>query len=444
MSARQVLGRWDSVAISIGVVIGVGIFRVPQVVAGHLSSPDWILTAWLIGGIFSLLGALCYAELASRYPHSGGDYVYLKEAYGPVPAFLFAWSELLITRTGSVAAIALLFGEFSCSLAGLPASLTKPVAIAVVILLTVLNLFGLKQGSRIQNLLTVTKLLALFAVIASGIIFLRPPASDFGPATMTAPDLPLVKALGVALVPIMWTYGGWRDNVFLAGETKEASRSVPFALLTTCFVVTGLYIAVNLLYLWFLPPAAIAASHSAATDVFVQLYGQVGARILDAFIVLYSLGIINALLITGSHLAHAMAEDNPLFAALTKRDEKTHSPRRALIFNGLWACILIVPTSFNDLLFFTGLAVWIFFSMVMIAVLILRRRRRREEAGRVEEEEGGFDCPGYPLVPVVSAVVALYLASSTVLEMPKQSLIGTLIVLGGIPVFYMQTGRRAR
>lgn len=352
---RKILGRWDSVAISIGIVLGVGIFRVPSEVAVHLSSGVWILFAWVLGGIFSLLGALCYAELVALHPHSGGDYVYLKEAYGKVVGFLFAWSELLITRTGSVAAIALMFGEYLCSLFGMDRGLIRVAALAVIAVLTATNLFGLKQSSRLQNLLTVVKVSALVLIIVACATSSRPPVTVFDLSELTHPTLNVLTAVCLALVPIMWTYGGWRDNVFLAGETKDAATSVPFALMMTCAIITVIYSAMNFMYLTFIPVDTMKTSPLIAAALLKIVFGEIGAKLFEGLIIVYALGVINGLLLTGSFLAKAMSQDNRLFQYLEKTDERTGTPLRAIVFNGIWSCLLVLTGTFEMLLFFTGL-----------------------------------------------------------------------------------------
>lgn len=435
MTTKKILGRWDSVAISIGIVVGVGIFRVPSEIAQQLQSPSLILAAWLLGALISFAGALCYAELVCLYPESGGDYVYLRQAYGKLTGFLFAWSELLITRTGSVAAVALLFGEYGCSLFDIDLSFASLLAIGVVITLSAVNLYGLRIGSRLQNVLTVIKMLALTGIIISGFATAGQPQNSFALKGASF-DFTTITALAVALVPILWTYGGWRDNVFLAGETKEAHRAIPFALLSTCFIVASIYMAMNVLYLWRLPMEQIVQSKLIATDLLLVLFGTAGARAVELIIVVLSFSVINALLLTGSRIAHAMGEDNRFFFALSKVDEKTDTPRRALLFNCIWACLLIVVTGqFEKLIYFTGLAVWIFFAMVTVAIIILRRRKNKDQ-------KDVFRTPLYPLTPIVVALVSLALAAGTIKHEPYDAAIGTAIVLAGIPLFYLQKRRK--
>jgi len=440
---NRVLGRWDSVAISIGIVIGAGIFRVPSEVVPHIASPVWILIAWILGGIYSFIGSLCYAELATRFPDTGGDYVFLRECYGKLTAFLFAWSELLITRTGSVAAIALMFGEFATKF--LPYQTgeweVKAFAVSVIMALSACNLLGLKTGSRLQNALTTLKILAISFVIIVGLFAMKQPANNLDFAHFmskeTLSSFSLFN-LGVALVPIMWAYGGWRDNLFLAGETKEPASSLPFALFLSCIAVTIIYVLMNFLYLWFLPVEQIRHAKLVGTDLLSIICGQAGdasAKLLGIFIMVYALGTVNALLLTGSRIATAMSLDNPLFASLGKLDEKRQTPVRGILFNGLWSCLLVFALSFEKLLYFTGFSVWIFFAMVAASIIKLRHESKLKSSVR---EADKFYTPLFPLIPVVVAVVALFLALSTFMDYKIESLCGMGIIFCGVPLFFMQ------
>lgn len=442
---NRVLGRWDSVAISIGIVIGAGIFRVPSEVVPHIASPVWILIAWSLGGLYSFLGSLCYAELATRFPDTGGDYVFLRECYGKLTAFLFAWSELLITRTGSVAAIALMFGEFAIKFLPYHAKTgeweVKTLAVSVIMALSACNLLGLKTGSRLQNALTILKILAISFVIIVGLFAMKAPANNLDFAHFMSKETLSTFSLfnlGVALVPIMWAYGGWRDNLFLAGETKEPTSSLPFALFLSCIAVTVIYVLMNFLYLWFLPLEQIRHAKLVGTDLLSVICGQAGeasSRLLGIFIMVYALGTVNALLLTGSRIASAMSLDNPLFASLGKLDEKRQTPVRGILFNGLWSCLLVFALSFERLLYFTGFSVWIFFAMVAASIIKLRYQKSDTTNNR---ESDKFYTPLFPLIPAVVAIVALFLALSTLMDYKIESLCGMAIIFCGVPLFFFQ------
>lgn len=431
MTNLHALGRWDSIAISIGIVIGVGIFGVPAEVAQHLPSAQLILLAWAVGGIFSFAGGLCYAELASALPESGGDYVYLRESFGPVVAFLFAWTELIIIRTGSNATVALLFAEYACSLASADKSLVKVLAVSVIVILSAINSFGLKHGSRVQNVVTITKVIALLLLIVFGLTSGKGNPGNFVDSSMPPFTFDTVRNFGLALIPILWTYGGWRDNVFLAGETRDAHKSVPFALLTACAFVTVIYLLMNAFYLYLMTPEKIAHTRLIANEVLTILWGPTGAKLLEGIIVVSALGVINAMLMTGSRIAHAMSCDNPLFKTLQSVNEKTGTPLRALIFNCIWSCLLVGWGSFEDLLYFTGFAVWFFFSLIAAAIIALRHKNPGLDRT--------FKVPAYPFLPAVLSALSMALCINTLASDPKHGPIGVALVLAGLPVLWMQS-----
>ncbi|HEY9785713.1 MAG TPA: amino acid permease, partial [Candidatus Obscuribacterales bacterium] len=421
--SKRTLGSWDAIAISIGVVIGVGIFKVPSEVAQHLSAPQLILLAWLAGGVFSFLGSLCYAELSTALPESGGDYIYIREAFGKLVAFTYSWTELTIIRTGSIAAMALLFAEHGCSFADLDRLYMKAIAVAVTAAIAVVNCFGLKLSSVFQNYTTWTKVLALLMLVALGVMSGKGDASRLTGGAV-AVDGSVMSAFGVAMIPILWTYGGWRENVFLAGETKETHKSLPFALFATCGLVTAIYMALNVLFLYLLPPSQIAASELIAADVLRLLYGAPGAKIFEAFVMIYALGALNAMILTGSRIAQAMASDSSFFKSLAAVHERTDAPVRAVFVNALWSCVLIFSGSFDQLLFFTGIAVWLFFALVAAAVPILRKRN--------PQLHRSFLVPLNPWLPLLLVLISLALALVTLLSYTKESLFGLGLVGLGI------------
>ncbi len=429
-SDSKVLGRWDSIAISIGIVIGVGIFGVPQEIAQLLPSSQLILIAWLVGGLFSLAGGFCYAELAAAHPESGGDYIYLREAYGPVIAFLFAWTELMIIRTGSNATVALLFAEYACSLVSLDKSFVTLLAVSVIVILSIINSFGIKYGARVQNVVTILKVVALLILIVFGLTSGKGDVNNFASSSLPPVNLETMRNFLLALIPILWTYGGWRDNVFLAGETKDAHKSVPFALLSACTFVTVIYLLMNSFYLYLMTPEKIAHTRLIANEVLMILWGPLGAKLLEGIIVVSALGVINAMLMTGSQIAHAMSKDNPMFESLERINDKTGTPLRALIFNGTWSCLLVlIGGSFEKLLYFTGFAVWFFFSLIAASVILLRLKRPGLDRT--------FKVPAYPVLPALLSLISMALCINTLVSDPDAPK-GVALVLAGLPVLFIQ------
>lgn len=430
---KKILGRWDSVAIIIAIVIGVGIFRVPAEVAKYLSSPNLIILAWLLGGIISLLGALCYAELSSSFPETGGNYIYLRESYGPWSGFLFGWSELLAIRTGSIAAVAFVFAEYSQSFLSVDKSLIKPIAISAVFILCFINITGLRYGKRVQNILTIAKILALVGIILFGIMSKKGDISHFYsvPISLNRGVFPL---FGLALIPILWTYGGWHENTFVAGETKNASKALPFALITGIFIVTSFYVAINFLYIYLIPVERIASSKLIASDALQILYGRNGRKMMEAIVIISSLAAINAMIITGSRITYAMAKDNPIFSYIGKVNSKYSTPLRAIIINAIWSIALIILGTFNKLLYFTGVLVWLFFAMVAGGLFILRRK--------FPNVERPYKVWGYPIIPAIFILICIALVINTIIFYAFQSFIGLCILISGIPVYIISQRKK--
>ena len=423
---RKTLGRWDSVAFNIAIVIGVGIFRVPSEVSLHLQSPDLILLAWLCGGIISLLGAICYGELASSFPQTGGNYIYLRESYGPCLAFLFGWTELLVIRTGSIAAVAFVSAEYLQSFLSTGELWIKPVAITIVLLLSFINIVGIYYGKRLQDFLVISKVLAISTIILFGLLSQKGDPANLRHVPFGA-DGNILALFCLALIPILWTYGGWHESTFVAGETKDAQKVIPSALIVGIALITLIYLSINYLYLYLIPAQQMVNAKLIAADIFFILFGNYGRKILEGLVILSSLGCLNAMIVTGSRVTYAMAKDNKIFNYLGKVDSTFQTPARALIVDTLWAVILIVVGSFNKLLFFTGVLTWLFFTLVVGGLFILRRKH--------PSAHRSYRAWGYPIVPAAFILISIALFTTTILFYPYPSLFGLCIALTGVPVF---------
>ncbi|MBD3379755.1 MAG: amino acid permease [Candidatus Omnitrophica bacterium] len=427
---KKSLGRWDSVAIVIAIVIGVGIFRTPSTVAELLASPALIIAAWTAGGVISALGALCYAELSSSMPRSGGTYVYLRKAYGALPAFLFGWSELLVIRTGSIAALAFIFGEYLSSFLGAGTGPVKIYAALCVVLLALVNMAGMKYGKGVQNIFVAAKIASLGAMLVLGFSSGAGDLAHFSGEGV--PDRSLPAAFALALIPVLWTFGGWHENVYMAGETRKAPETLPFALMTGILSITVLYVAVNALYIYLFPAGEIARSGLIASRVFNIVSGRYGQKILEAVIVVSSAAAVNAMLMTGSRIMYAAGRDNSLFAFMNRMNFRTGVPLRALGVTSAWSLLLIFWGNFNRLLYFTGFVFWAFFAASAAGVIVLRKK--------YPQMERPYRVWGYPLTPLVFSAVSAILAAVTFVSRGTASLTGTVILVSGIPV-YLLTGR---
>ncbi|MFH1506954.1 MAG: amino acid permease [Candidatus Omnitrophota bacterium] len=425
---KKALSRWDSVAIITAIVIGVGIFRVPAEVAKLLQSPTLMLIAWFLGGLISLLGALCYAELSASFPKTGGNYIYLRESYGKWVAFLFGWTELLVIRAGSIAAIAFISAEYLRSLLAIDIFFIKPLAIFIVLALSLINIFGLSCGKKIHNFLTMINISALVSIILFGIIFQKGSISHFQPTTFVL-DKNILSLLGLALIPILWTYGGWHENTFVAEETRDAARTLPQALIIGVSLITVLYLAVNFLYIYLMPVTEMANSSLIGADVFYILHGTAGRKIFEMVVVMASFGSINAMIITGSRITYAMAKDNAVFAYIKNISTRYGTPHRAIIINAVWASVLILLGTFAKLLFFTGILIWLFFVLAVTGIFILRRK--------FPAIERPYKVWGYPATPAIFILVCAVLFVNTLIFNPIVSLAGLCLLASGIPVYFI-------
>ncbi len=428
---KRVLGGWDSIAVSIAIVIGVGIFRVPSEVAKYLISPTLVILAWLLGGIISLLGAFCYAELSSSFPKTGGNYIYLRESYGPWAGFLFGWIELLVIRTGSIAAISFILAEYLQSFFSANEHLIKPIAISAVIILSFINIIGLRYGKKLLDAFTIAKVLALVGIIVFGIMSKKGDVSHFYSAPITL-NKGMFSLFGLALIPILWTYGGWHENTFLAGETKDARKTVPRTLIIGIFIIAALYLATNFIYIYLIPVKEIAGTGLVASDALQILFGAYGRKIFEIIIIVSSLGCINAMIITGSRVTYAMAKDNVLFKYIGKVSAKYGTPHRAITINAAWSIVLITLGVFNKLLFFTGVIVWLFFAFIVGGIFILRYK--------FPDIERPYKVWGYPLVPVIFILICIALFINTIIFYPFQAFMGLCLLVSGIPVYLISQG----
>ncbi len=427
-SLSKVLNLWDSMAISIGVAIGVGIFRVPSEVARFMPIPQFILLAWIIGGLFSIIGALCYAELSSSFPRTGGDYIYLRESYGPLMAFLYGWSSILVIRTGIIAAVAFVFAEYTSSLFCLGNIFVKPIAIFIVLFLSIINAFKLHLGKNILNIAVLAKIIALIGII---IFAFGSKKGNIGNLYVEyhVKSFKVIYMLGLALVPILWTYGGWHENTFMTGETKDPEKILPIALIVGTLSITVIYVFINGAYLFILSVKNVANASLIAGKMMKIIFGNWAKKITDALIVISSFGTLNATIMTSSRITYAMSDDNSLFKYLSYVDKRFHTPLRAIMVNAFWSIILVIWGNFGKLLFFTGILIWLFFGAIVFGVILLRRK--------YPDINRPFMVWGYPIVPLIFVVVCLYICIDIFFKYPVQSFTGIFIMLSGIPAYFL-------
>jgi APA family basic amino acid/polyamine antiporter len=413
----------------VGGIIGSGIFLNPALVAERARTVELTLAVWVLGGVIALLGALVFAELGARRPVAGGGYVYLRDAYGKLPAFLYAWTLLLVIATGAIAAVAVTFASYMATLAGLGPAARLPLAVGAIVLLSAVNYVGVRPGAITQNVLTVLKLGALGILVVAGLI-LAPvplPSEQHLPAAHEG----VVLAVGAALVPVLFACGGWQQTNFVAEELIEPERNLPRALVAGVSIVVVVYLLANLAYLRTLGIAGLAASDAPAADSMNALLGTPGRSLIAAGIAISTFGFLNLVILVSPRVYQAMARDGLFFPRLARLHPRYRTPSTAIVFQGVWAVMLTLTGRYGELLDYVVFGDWIFFAAVTSTVFVFRSRERRG----VEPSELRFRMPAFPLVPVAFMLAALYVVIGSIASNPGNALKGTGLILLGVPVF---------
>jgi APA family basic amino acid/polyamine antiporter len=429
---HRALGYMGATAIVIGTIIGSGIFLVPHDVAQQVGSVEALMLVWLVGGVLSLAGALSLAELGTANPAAGGIYVYLRDAYGKLFAFLYGWALLLVINSGSVATLAVAFGIYSATFVPLSPLAQKLVAVGAIVLLTLVNILGVRKGAAVQTLFSLTKLAGL-AIIMGAALFWR----HFVPAQATHP-LPVLQttasSFGVALIGVLWAYEGWHMLSFAAGEVKNPSRVLPRSYLVGTLVVVAVYLGANLAYLHVLPLPALAEHQRVAAKTMEVLAGPRGATFVAALILCSIFGAINGTVLGGPRAYFAMARDGVLFPSVGRVHPRYATPAVALLIQGGWSIVLASTGTYKQLYTYVIFTGWLFYAAATFAVVVLRHKRPNIERP--------YRVWGYPVVPIAFSVAALTIVANALARSPKESGIGLILVLAGLPIFLIW-GRRA-
>jgi APA family basic amino acid/polyamine antiporter len=480
------LGPLDATTIVIGSMIGSGIFITSAESARLVGSPGWLVMAWVLAGVMTICGALCLAEVAAMMPKAGGPYVFLSEAYSPAVGFLFGWAQFLVVQTGTIAAVAVAFANFSGVLFprvsgtnyiispvvvgnyAFSLSTQQLLAIAVIALLTFINMRGLKLGKLIQNTFTFTKTVALFALVVLGLLigwnaggaaftsdWWNPALNGWSletvqPAAIGAGALAFWMVLGRAMTGPLFSQSAWNNVTFTAGEVENPGRNLPRALLIGCTIVVALYITANIAYVVTLPLSEIqnAPQNRVGTAMMEHIFGPPGAVAMAVAIMISTFGCNNGLILAGARVYYAMARDRLFFAKLAKTN-RFHVPALALIAQGIWAAVLVLPRTvtynpqstapvfgnvYTQLLEYIVSVELVFGALSVLAVIVLRYRK--PGANRP------YRAWGYPVVPVIFIVLSLLLVVNLAFLAPTTSGIGYLIVLTGIPIYFIWRSRQ--
>ncbi len=434
-SLRRELGRFDATMVVVGGIIGAGIFINPSLVAQRLPTGGLVLAAWAAGGAIAIAGAFAFAELATLFPKTGGEYVYLREAWHPIVGFLFGWASLLMIQGGGLAAVAITFAQYALRLAGRGPEGAVPLAIASVAVVGAVNYVGVKPGSRLLNVLVVAKLAALALLIGAGWVF--GPGGPVSGAASAHPGGAGLLAFGAALVPILFSYGGWQSVNIVAEEVREPRRTLPFALVLGMSIVLLVYLSANIVYLQTLGHDGLAATMTPAADAVRQFGGAWADRFIAAAIAVSAFGFLDLTLLAPSRITFAMARDGLLSPGLARVNPRFGTPGLAIAVQAGWAIVLISTGTFAQLVSTVVFGDWIFFGLTVAGLFVFRRR-----LPPASREGEAFLTPGYPVVPAVFVAAAALVVVSTVWSDPRRALFGALLLCSGIPVYFFYARRR--
>ena len=437
---KRALGPFDATMVVVGGIIGAGIFINPYIVAQRLPSEGWVLAAWAAGGAIALAGALAYAELGSLFPRAGGQYVYLREAYHPLVGFLYGWALLLLIECGAIAAVAITFAEYALRLVGRPGAPAVPLAIAAIVVVSAINYLGVKPGSRVLNVFVVLKVAALAILIGAGFLLgaggpaearIAAAGTEIGAATgAPRPSGPLLVLFGAALIPILFSYGGWQNANYVAEEIEDPRRNLPRSLLAGTLLVAAVYVLVNVVYLRTLGLDGLAATRTPASDAAARLLGSTGDRFVAAAIAVSTFGFLDLAVLAPTRVYYAMAADGLFFRGVARLHPRFRTPSVAIGLQAAWSIALALTGTYAALVDTVVFADWIFFGLTVGSVLVFRRR-----IPLASREPGGFRAPLHPVLPVLFALVSAGVVASVVASNPVRSGIGAGLLLAGVPAF---------
>lgn len=435
----------DVVSIIVGIVVGVFIFKAPSLVAANTGNETLFMLAWILGGVLSLIGALCYAELTTTYPHSGGDYHYLYRAFGRNIAFLFAWSRMAVIQTGAIAMLAFAFGDYATQIFSLGGYSSSLYAAGIIILLTAVNVMGVRQGKGTQNFLTAIIVTGLLMIVAVGFLFPASPA-DVQQHLIKEPQL----AFGLAMIFVLLTYGGWNEAAYVSAEVKDVQRNMVKALVLGIGIITVIYLLVGLAYLRGMGLTAMAGSTAVAADLLRFAFGETAAILISLLVMVAAMSSTNGTILTGARTNYALGRDFALFRHLGYWHKQNNTPVNALLIQGIIALALVALVAlgglskdgFTTMVAYTTPVFWLFF--LFVGLSIFRLRSLEPKTPRV------FRVPFYPITPLIFCATCLYMLYSAITYALSLGLagwgigvfIGIVVLLAGIPVLIFATNHK--
>lgn len=437
------LNLYDATLLVIGSVIGSGIFLTSGIIAESLPSVGWILFVWFFGAVLSLFGGLTFAELGAMIPEAGGQYAYLREAYGPLAGFIYGWTSFLIIQTGGIAALAVGFAEYCAyfiplfsldnyllNLSGVTVSTGQILAVFSIGFLTLVNYFGIRSGSSVQNFFTILKLVVIGILVVAGLMMVI--NSGTLPLTTEDPVIPsgsaLLAAIGVSLIAVLWTFDGWYSVNSVASEIKNVQKNLPLSLFIGITSIGIIYLLINIFYVTTLPISEMAGVVRIGEKATSFTFGATAGTLMAGLILISILGCLSATIIYSPRIYYAMATDGLFFKKFAVVHAKYHTPSTAIIWQGIFASVLCLTGSYEQLFTYVVFAVLLFFVGVVAAVFILRRTR--------PDAKRPYRVWGYPVVPVLFGLIILWILINTLIERPMESVMGLVLIIIGLPVYY--------
>lgn len=448
MSFRRELGRFDTAMVVVGGIIGAGIFINPFIVAQRLDSSVLVMAAWLAGGAIALAGALTFAELGALFPKVGGQYAYLRDAYHPLAGFLYGWGLLLMIECGAIAAVGITFAEYTLRLVGRPEASAQLLTVVAIVVVAAVNYVGVKPGSRLLNTFVVLKLVPLALLIGAGLLL--PVASvDPGPPQLVSPVAPLPQAaptpslffaFGAALIPVMFSYGGWQNANYVAEEMKDPVRDLPAGLMAGTGLVVLVYGLVNLVYLRTLGHDGLATTPTPASDAAGAVFGGPGDFLITLGIAVSTFGFLNLTMLAPTRVYYAMAQDGLFPKRIAELHPKYDTPSLAIVVQTVWAIALVMTGTYAQLVDYVVSIDWTFFGAAGATIFVFRRRFPIEE-----RPERIFRAPLYPVVPALFVAVSVLIVGSVLWTNPVRSGIGFMLLALGVPAYlYWSRARYGR
>lgn len=433
---RRDLGFAGAVAIVIGTVIGSGIFLVPKAMVLQVGSPEMVFAVWIFGGILSLCGALTYAELAAALPEAGGEYVYLREAYGPFFGFLYGWTQTWVAKSASIATLAtgfyLYLANFFPALEtilwaglGIEVRTGQLLAIGVILLLGFLNYFGVKVGGGVQVAVTALKVVLIAGIVMAGLLSGSGSAANYS-SSVPAPGG--ISGFFVALVAVLWAYDGWNNVSMVASEIKRPQRNLPLALIAGTLLVMVVYLLTNLAYFFVLSAGDVARSDRVAAEMMRRILGQTGADAVSVAAMISIFAALNGSILSGSRVPYALARDGLFFKGIARVHSQHATPANSIVLLSLWSSVITLSGRYDQLYTLVIFPSWILYTMAAASVIVLRRKR--------PDLDRPYRTLGYPLVPIFFVLVALTLLLNTLVQSPRESVLGLVLIVAGLPFYY--------